>query len=188
MQHPDTPDTTEQTGQTYCLRHPETESNLRCGRCNDLICPRCLVTSPVGSRCPSCARIGRPAILDTSATEMGRAIIFAAGAGILGALGLSIVLWVLVSLPFVITIIDFAVIAGGMAGIGYLVGEAVRFGSGKKIDKRLKYVAAGGVFISWLAIAALLPVFNVSANFIVGFGGIVGLVIAFYIATSRVRI
>ncbi len=185
MQHSHTP---QQTDQTYCVRHPDTESNLRCGRCGDLICPRCLVTAPVGARCPSCARIGRPAILDTSSSELSRAIAFGAGAGIAGALGLGIVLRLLVSLPFIISLVDFIVVAGGMAGIGYLVGEAVRLGSGKKIDKRLKYVAAGGVFVAWIAVAAWLPLLNVSANFMVGIQGIVGLIIAFYIATSRVRI
>ena len=27
----------------YCARHPDTETNLRCGRCDTLVCPQCLV-------------------------------------------------------------------------------------------------------------------------------------------------
>lgn len=185
MQHSHTP---EQTNQTYCLRHPDTESNLRCGRCGDLICPRCLVTSPVGSRCPSCARIGRPAILDTSSSEFSRAILAGVGAALIGAFGLAIAVRVLVEIPGVSSTIGIFIAAAGIAGIGYAIGESVKYASGKKLDKRLKYVAAGGVFLAWVATAAFLPVFNVSAGFLGSPIGIVGLIAAFYVATSRVRI
>ncbi|MBN9389452.1 MAG: hypothetical protein J0I20_15595 [Chloroflexi bacterium] len=40
---------------TYCARHPNVETLLRCGRCNTPICPRCMVHSGVGIRCPDCA-------------------------------------------------------------------------------------------------------------------------------------
>lgn len=39
----------------YCARHPKTETLLRCGRCGTPICPRCMVQSGVGIRCPDCA-------------------------------------------------------------------------------------------------------------------------------------
>jgi hypothetical protein len=39
----------------YCARHPNTETMLRCGRCDTPICPRCMVHSGVGIRCPDCA-------------------------------------------------------------------------------------------------------------------------------------
>lgn len=174
-------------GITYCLRHPNTETNLRCGRCDDLICPRCMVTSPVGARCPDCARIGRPAILDTSSSELTRAVVSGFAAAIAGAIALSIVVKILFAMPF-IGIVYWIVAAGGMAVMGYLVGEAIRYGSGKKIDKRLKYVAAGCVFIGWLATFILLPVFGLPSSFIATSPGIVGLIIAYYIASSRVRL
>ncbi|MDA1297699.1 MAG: hypothetical protein O3B04_06850 [Chloroflexi bacterium] len=188
MRNTENPEQPEQRDATYCLRHPGTESNLRCGRCGDLICPRCMVTSPVGGRCPTCARLGRPAIMDTSSSEMGRAILFGMGAGVAGALALSVVLRVLVSLPSV-RLLELVIVGGGMAAIGYLVGESVRYGSGKKIDRRLKYVAAGGVFTGWVATAIFLPLlFSVGSEFITGPAGIAGLIIAFYVATYRVRI
>lgn len=40
---------------TYCARHPQVETMLRCGRCDTPICPRCMVHSGVGIRCPDCA-------------------------------------------------------------------------------------------------------------------------------------
>jgi hypothetical protein len=39
----------------YCARHPQVETMLRCGRCDTPICPRCMVHSGVGIRCPDCA-------------------------------------------------------------------------------------------------------------------------------------
>ncbi len=39
----------------YCARHSKTETLLRCGRCSTPICPRCMVQSGVGIRCPDCA-------------------------------------------------------------------------------------------------------------------------------------
>lgn len=39
----------------YCARHPQTETGLRCGRCDTPICPRCMVHASIGIRCPDCA-------------------------------------------------------------------------------------------------------------------------------------
>ncbi len=119
---------------------------------------------------------------------MGQAILFAVGSGVLGALALSVALKILILLPFAFTVIDLIVVAGGMAGVGYGIGEAVRYGSGKKLDRRLKYVVAGGVFVTWIVTIALLPVFDVPNGIMAGLSGIIGLIAAFYVATSRVRI
>jgi hypothetical protein len=43
----------------HCARHPSVETYLRCGRCDTPICPKCQVMTPVGSRCPTCARVRR---------------------------------------------------------------------------------------------------------------------------------
>ena len=40
-----------------CAYHPDVETNLRCGKCGKAICPKCLVQTPVGARCPDCARL-----------------------------------------------------------------------------------------------------------------------------------
>jgi len=41
-----------------CYRHPDRETWVRCGRCDQPICPRCAMQGPVGFRCREC---GRPA-------------------------------------------------------------------------------------------------------------------------------
>jgi hypothetical protein len=42
---------------TYCATHLDAETNLRCGKCGKLICPKCMVTTPVGARCRECAKL-----------------------------------------------------------------------------------------------------------------------------------
>ncbi len=58
---------------TYCQRHPAVESALRCGRCDTLICPRCLVFTPAGTRCPDCAKLRRPVMYELGITHYLRA-------------------------------------------------------------------------------------------------------------------
>ncbi len=39
-----------------CYRHPGRETNVACSNCGRPICPDCMTVSPVGMRCPECAR------------------------------------------------------------------------------------------------------------------------------------
>lgn len=41
----------------YCANHPDTETYLRCGKCEKPICARCRVSTPVGFRCYECANV-----------------------------------------------------------------------------------------------------------------------------------
>ena len=42
-----------------CYRHPNRETGVRCSNCDRPICPDCMTVTPVGMRCPECARQGR---------------------------------------------------------------------------------------------------------------------------------
>jgi membrane associated rhomboid family serine protease len=42
-----------------CYRHPKRETGVRCSNCGRPICPDCMTSTPVGMRCPECARQGR---------------------------------------------------------------------------------------------------------------------------------
>jgi membrane associated rhomboid family serine protease len=44
-----------QTRQT-CYRHPDRETGVACSNCGRPICPECMTSTPVGMRCPECAR------------------------------------------------------------------------------------------------------------------------------------
>jgi len=39
-----------------CYRHPGRETGVACSNCGRPICPDCMTSSPVGMRCPECAR------------------------------------------------------------------------------------------------------------------------------------
>ena len=39
-----------------CYRHPDRETNVGCSNCERPICPDCMTSTPVGMRCPECAR------------------------------------------------------------------------------------------------------------------------------------
>ncbi|HVR04925.1 MAG TPA: rhomboid family intramembrane serine protease [Solirubrobacteraceae bacterium] len=39
-----------------CYRHPSRETGVSCSACGRPICPECMTTTPVGMRCPECAR------------------------------------------------------------------------------------------------------------------------------------
>ena len=39
-----------------CYRHPNRETNVACSNCERPICPDCMTSTPVGMRCPECAR------------------------------------------------------------------------------------------------------------------------------------
>ena len=40
----------------HCYRHPNRETGVSCSNCGRPICPECMTSTPVGMRCPDCAR------------------------------------------------------------------------------------------------------------------------------------
>ena len=43
-----------------CYRHPKRETGVHCSNCGRAICPDCMTSTPVGMRCPECARQRTP--------------------------------------------------------------------------------------------------------------------------------
>ena len=39
-----------------CYRHPDRETGVACSNCERPICPDCMISTPVGFRCPECAK------------------------------------------------------------------------------------------------------------------------------------
>ena len=145
----------------YCARHPKTETSIRCGRCEDPICPDCLVHSPVGMRCPDCGRVNTVPTYDVPMPFLLRGI----GAGALAALALGIAFNFAAPVLFRLVYLDIALInimlpflyVAIMAGIGFAIGEAVSISTNRKRGLKLKIVSAACVFIGSFAITIGFP-------------------------------
>ncbi|TAK27717.1 MAG: hypothetical protein EPO21_23585 [Chloroflexota bacterium] len=122
----------------YCATHPKIETNLRCGKCGKLICPKCMVYTPVGARCPDCAQVRRLPIYDVSAANYLSAL----GAGMAMALVAGVV-WSFIP-GFVSIWVPLL--------IGYLVGEGVSRAANRKRSRGLQVIAGTMVFASFIVL------------------------------------
>ncbi|HIF71834.1 MAG TPA: hypothetical protein EYQ61_04700 [Dehalococcoidia bacterium] len=178
---------THDTFDATCLRHPEVASNLRCGRCDDLICPQCMVQSPVGARCPDCASIGQAPIFRSTPVELTTTIALSA----LGAAGFgfayAIIVWIFWTfLPFNFQIGNVATsLLVGLAGAP--IGEYVRKAGKYKLDKRLRIVAAITVFVAWFIGINIASFMGVPGGLFTNIIALIGLGIGVYVAMNRVR-
>ncbi len=123
-----------------CLRHPNVETELTCGRCEAPICPRCVVFTDVGARCPTCAPTRKLPQFEIGPLYLlrGAAAALATGAG-LGAV------WGIL-LPGRIGF--FGLLLAAL--LGYLIAEAVGVATNRKSGTPLQIVAAGGVIAAYL--------------------------------------
>ena len=166
-----------------CARHTGTETVLRCGRCETPICPRCMVPTPVGARCPDCARVkGRAASL-LKRSDIARGTAYGIGAGALGSV-------LLVFIPFLGLL--------GYAALGFLVGEVVSIGVNRKRVRELGFLAVGCLVLGFelgMVVSILLsggrpspglllePLLVVMANRMI----LIGLALGGLLAWMRVR-
>ena len=155
-----------------CATHPGVETNLRCSKCGKLICPKCMVQTPVGARCPDCARLYKLPTYQVSTKYYLRA----AGTGLGMAIVLGIV-WAVISgfVPFFYLNLLLA------AGAGYAIGEVIGLSVNRKRGTGLAIIAGIAVAISYL-VSILLPW---------GFGfrlfDLLALALGIFVAVTRLR-
>jgi hypothetical protein len=125
--------TSEAVAADACYRHPGRETAVSCSNCGRPICPDCMVYSPVGIKCPDCARQPRSARVTLRPGRALGAIAAAFGAG--AAMGFGIVVLQGVGL-------FFALILGYLIGIA--MGELVLAASGRYRAPSTGWIAAGG--------------------------------------------
>ena len=142
----------------HCARHPAVETLLRCGRCETPICPRCSVMTPVGARCPDCARVRRPPTYDVSGRwlwqALGAAVALVVGGGfvftyVLGFIGRSLFIGAILYL---------------VAGIA--VAEALSAAANRKRGPRLQWLAVATTVLAtqWITLATLVLMRGISLN------------------------
>lgn len=125
-----------------CATHPDVETNLTCSKCLKPICPKCLVETPVGSRCRQCARLTKVPTFNVSGLDYLKAILIGLGA----ALGLGII-WLLVrSVAPYLSFFNFFL----AAGVGYGIGQAISLSVNRKRGRLLKVVASLCMIIAFV--------------------------------------
>jgi hypothetical protein len=141
---------------TTCARHRNVETYLRCGKCGTPICPKCLVHTPVGARCPKCAAPPKSAYRGAGPATYVLSGLVGLGIGMLGGVVLVVVPFgALALLPMLLT--------------GFLVGEAISatarrwYGPGLAI-LAFACAALGPLLGRAVLIAPLLPVEGVAAK------------------------
>ena len=161
----------------YCQRHPKVETNLACGKCGAYVCPRCMVQTPVGVRCPDCARVRRLPTFDVDPAHYARAI----GAGVIsgGALGY---LWSLIA-PWTARfwVADYVV----LIVIAYLVGEAVSLSVNRKRSRSLGVIAVLSLGVAMAVSALISHNFELVRGITNGFYGFLVIILGGYIAYQR---
>lgn len=120
-----------------CARHPDIETDLRCGKCLQPICPKCMVQTPVGARCPKCAALKKLPVFEISTIFYIRAI--AAGLATAAVVG---AIWHFVPLGgFFLFFVALVV--------GYVIGEAVSLAANRKRGPGLQIIAGISVVVSY---------------------------------------
>ncbi len=163
-----------------CAAHPDVETNLRCGKCGKPICPKCMVQTPVGARCPECAQLYKLPTYRVSSQYYLRAI----GTGLGMAIACGIV-WGVVRgvVPFFFLNLVLA------AGTGYAIGEVISLSVNRKRGTGLAIIAAIAVVISYLisifiGAAFFRGIFLSLFNIIFA---LVALGVGIYVAVTRLR-
>lgn len=164
----------QQTEITYCPNHKDTPTNLRCGRCDKLVCPKCMVHGPVGVRCLDCGKPTSLPVYQVSVPLLLRAI----GASILLGAGGGLLLVLLVR-PLLFGLLYLA----AMAGFGYVVSEGTSYAANRKRGRTLTIVVIGGVLIGEGLIVYLVAAVSGAISLFDLLGG--GL--AIYVAYVRLK-
>ncbi len=129
------------SGLTVCYRHPQTETGLRCNRCNKPICPKCAVRIPVGFRCPDCIRQQEDKYYSGRNLDYVIAVVIALPLSLIGAALFTFVLGGLGFWAIIIGVIAVPVVAGFIA-------EAVRWGVGRRRSRYLRHIVAGCLILA----------------------------------------
>ena len=148
--------------ETRCARHPNVVTGLRCGRCNTPICPRCLVQTPVGARCPDCANVRRLPTVDVSPIYLARGIAAAAVSGAVVGVAWG---WAISGTRGIagIFLIFIAMI------IGYAIAEAIAAATNRKRSVTLQACAVGGVALAYIVHNLVLGVSPLPAGDVWGY-------------------
>lgn len=129
-----------------CATHPGVETNLTCGKCGKPICPKCMVQTPVGARCPECARLQRLPTFRVSTSYYLRAVGAGLGLGIAGGL-----IWGLIQSLFSFFYLNLLL----APALGYAVSELLSRVVNRKRSTGLAVIAGAVMTLAYLVSLSL---------------------------------
>mgnify|MGYP001577603898 CR=1 FL=1 len=131
----------------YCINHPKTETLLRCNKCGNPVCIKCVDRTPVGYRCKTCLNIQHAGYY--TATPIDYVIVLVVGtlaSMIGGAIALALGGWWFISF-------FYAPAAGGA------IAEMIHWALRKRRGKYIGLLASATVVIGALLVAGAIPLF-----------------------------
>jgi hypothetical protein len=165
--------------QAVCYRHPGRETAVSCASCERPICTDCMVYTPVGIKCPECARLPRSAVVRLRPDRALRAV----GAAVVGGLVLGLgILLLQAAVGLFFTLI-----------LGYLIGiamsEIVLWGSGRYRSPTTGLIAIGGCV--WTYVVPYVLFYGVDVGEVARSASlawvVIGAAIACYVAYTRTQ-
>jgi hypothetical protein len=129
-----------QPGPLYCYRHPDRETWVRCGRCDQPICTRCSMQGPVGLRCKACGKPSRDALASLKHDQIAIGLALTLGLGaVIGYFG--------AQFGFLMIVLGFFA--------GTLIAETLDRSIGIKRGPRILTIAIAGIAIGGMLGASL---------------------------------
>ncbi len=119
-----------------CSRHPKIETGLTCASCGTPICPKCMVVTPVGMKCPNCGKSKNSVLFTVSPGRFALSAIVALIAGALATLigGIGFFAW-FIAAPY-----------------GYFAGTTIMKAAGMKRGSKMEILTGAGIVIGALAV------------------------------------
>lgn len=135
-----------------CVNHPSVMTVVACGKCGSHICPKCMIFTPVGVRCRTCAQVRKAPQFDVSADRLTLAA--------LAGLVTSVVAW-LIALEAFFFIWLLSIL------VGLAVGEVASRVAKRRVNRALEIAVGLDIVLGFLAVGtfhAVAPGFGYRAG------------------------
>jgi len=168
-----------------CAYHPDIETNLRCGKCGKPICPRCMVQTPVGARCPDCTKLYKLPTYRVSAKYYLMAAGTALGMALACGAAWGAIEWAVPRFSLNLLLAPAA---------GFAIGEVVSLSVNRKRGTELAVIGGTAVAISYI-----VSLLSISLLFGISFHGalplsllnilyhLIALGLGIFVAVTRLR-
>jgi hypothetical protein len=141
----------------YCANHPDTETLLRCNRCNKPICLKCAVLTDVGYRCKECIRGVQSSYFNAIPTDN---LIGFGVALVVAAIAAPIAGFIFGFVPFFLGIILAFAIGSGAGGA---LAQIIRASVGRRRGRYLRHFTLAGIILG-IVIGSVIGLFFLRIN------------------------